>query len=142
MHICMNVCNYVRMHVCMCMYVYVCVFCTYVCYSVEGAFSTLLDDSIPTWEIVYGQDTASGMKGFWLRVLPSAPKCPTLLCKSGQPVQTILQFLCFAFTVDMMCMCVHVCACVRVCACTYWKVCACLCVHVRVCVCFCVCNSG
>ncbi len=42
---------------------------------------------MPVWEIVYGQDTATGTKGFWLRVFPEAPKCCTLLCKAGQAVR-------------------------------------------------------
>ena len=56
---------------------------------VEGPLQQFLDDGIPTWEIVYGQDTATGMKGFWLRVLPESPKCDTMLCKSGLQVACV-----------------------------------------------------
>jgi hypothetical protein len=38
--------------------------------------------------VVFGQDTSTGLRGFWLRVLPEAPKFVTMLCKRGREVRS------------------------------------------------------
>lgn len=55
----------------------------------SSPFAPCLSATSPQWELLYGQDAASGLRGFWLRVLPdAAASAPTHFRKASSPVTT------------------------------------------------------